>query len=60
MWDSDGDGSLDTFDWYCSGTMVDGDTFLTAAHCTSGGAMAPGSSSRWRRMYSRSSTTAVT
>ena len=36
MWDSDGDGSLDTFDWYCSGTMVDGDTFLTAAHCTRG------------------------
>ena len=36
MWDSDGDGSLDTFDWYCSGTMVDVDTFLTAAHCTSG------------------------
>ena len=32
--DVDGDGTLDVLDGYCSGTMVDADTFLTAAHCT--------------------------
>src|SRR5680860_1480000 len=36
LWDRDGDGANDTFDWYCSGTMVDDDTYLTAAHCTTG------------------------
>ncbi|GHH80221.1 hypothetical protein GCM10018793_34900 [Streptomyces sulfonofaciens] len=35
-WDDDGDPSTaDRVDWVCSGTMVDADTFLTAAHCTS-------------------------
>ena len=34
LWDSDGDGTADRFDWVCSGTMVDRDTFLTAGHCT--------------------------
>jgi hypothetical protein len=35
LWDgSDEDPDLDRFDWVCSGTMVDEDTFLTAAHCT--------------------------
>ncbi|MFG2165930.1 trypsin-like serine protease [Micromonospora chersina] len=34
LWDRDGDGVSETIDWYCSGTMVDRDTFLTAAHCT--------------------------
>lgn len=35
LWDRDGgDGINDRFDWYCSGAMVDDDTFLTAAHCT--------------------------
>jgi len=35
LWDSaDADAAPDRFDWVCSGTMVDGDTFLTAAHCT--------------------------
>jgi hypothetical protein len=34
-WDNDGDPSTpDRVDWVCSGTMVDADTFLTAAHCT--------------------------
>ncbi|MGW6566170.1 trypsin-like serine protease [Streptomyces sp. NPDC054975] len=34
-WDADGDpGTPDRVDWVCSGTMVDADTFLTAAHCT--------------------------
>ena len=32
--DVDGDGDLDVLDGYCSGTMIDSDTFLTAAHCT--------------------------
>jgi Trypsin len=32
--DVDGDGKIDVLDGYCSGTMVDSDTFLTAAHCT--------------------------
>jgi hypothetical protein len=35
LWDGDGDDVADRFDWVCSGTMVDEDTFLTAAHCTS-------------------------
>ncbi|MGC1210130.1 MAG: trypsin-like serine protease [Micromonospora sp.] len=34
QWDRDGDGVSETIDWYCSGTMVDRNTFLTAAHCT--------------------------
>ncbi|MET9376524.1 trypsin-like serine protease [Streptomyces sp. NPDC003035] len=34
-WDDDGDpGTPDRVDWVCSGTMIDADTFLTAAHCT--------------------------
>ncbi|WP_037320074.1 trypsin-like serine protease [Amycolatopsis orientalis] len=34
-WDNDGDPATpDRVDWVCSGTMVDADTFLTAAHCT--------------------------
>lgn len=33
-WDRTGDGVFDRFDWVCSGTMVDDDTYLTAAHCT--------------------------
>ncbi|PRY60234.1 Trypsin [Knoellia remsis] len=37
FYDRDGDGYLDRFRWYCTGTMVDDDTFLTAAHCTDGG-----------------------
>lgn len=37
LYDRDGDGLLDRFRWYCSGTMVDDDTYLTAAHCTTGG-----------------------
>jgi Trypsin len=32
--DIDGDGNIDVLDGYCSGTMIDSDTFLTAAHCT--------------------------
>lgn len=35
LWDgADADAVPDRFDWVCSGTMVDADTFLTAAHCT--------------------------
>ncbi|MGW3988851.1 trypsin-like serine protease [Streptomyces sp. NPDC004830] len=35
-WDDDGDPATpDRVDWVCSGTMIDADTFLTAAHCTS-------------------------
>lgn len=35
VWDDDGDPATpDRVDWVCSGTMVDADTFLTAAHCT--------------------------
>ncbi|WP_200215275.1 trypsin-like serine protease [Micromonospora coerulea] len=34
QWDRDGDGTSETIDWYCSGTMIDENTFLTAAHCT--------------------------
>jgi hypothetical protein len=34
-WDDDGTPATpDRVDWVCSGTMVDADTFLTAAHCT--------------------------
>ncbi|MCB5168340.1 trypsin-like serine protease [Streptomyces bambusae] len=34
-WDHDEDpATADRVDWVCSGTMVDADTFLTAAHCT--------------------------
>ncbi|MFI8188034.1 trypsin-like serine protease [Streptomyces sp. NPDC085946] len=34
-WDHDGDPATpDRVDWVCSGTMIDADTFLTAAHCT--------------------------
>ncbi|MFB7862024.1 trypsin-like serine protease [Streptomyces sp. NPDC056069] len=34
-WDDDADpGTPDRVDWVCSGTMIDADTFLTAAHCT--------------------------
>ncbi|WP_116047894.1 trypsin-like serine protease [Amycolatopsis palatopharyngis] len=36
-WDNDEDPATpDRVDWVCSGTMLDGGTFLTAAHCTSG------------------------
>ncbi|GAA4441349.1 trypsin-like serine protease [Phytohabitans houttuyneae] len=35
QWDRDGDPATpDVVDWYCSGTMIDTDVFLTAAHCT--------------------------
>lgn len=34
-WDADNDPATpDRVDWVCSGTMIDADTFLTAAHCT--------------------------
>ncbi|OEJ29710.1 hypothetical protein AS594_25780 [Streptomyces agglomeratus] len=34
-WDADANPATpDRVDWVCSGTMVDADTFLTAAHCT--------------------------
>jgi hypothetical protein len=34
-WDDDADPTTpDRVDWVCSGTMIDADTFLTAAHCT--------------------------
>ncbi|MFJ8079055.1 trypsin-like serine protease [Streptomyces sp. NPDC096205] len=34
-WDNDADPATpDRVDWVCSGTMIDTDTFLTAAHCT--------------------------
>ncbi|MBQ1088861.1 trypsin-like serine protease [Streptomyces sp. B93] len=34
-WDNDADPTTpDRVDWVCSGTMIDADTFLTAAHCT--------------------------
>ena len=32
--DFNGDGTLDALGATCSGTMIDSDTFLTAAHCT--------------------------
>jgi hypothetical protein len=31
--DTDADGVNDSFDWHCSGAMVDRDTYLTASHC---------------------------
>jgi Trypsin len=34
LWDNTGDGVPDRFDWVCSGAMIDADTYLTAAHCT--------------------------
>jgi len=35
QWDADGDPSTpDRVDWVCSGTMIDSDVYLTAAHCT--------------------------
>src|SRR5690349_18743419 len=35
QWDDDNDPTTpDTVDWYCSGTMIAADVFLTAAHCT--------------------------
>jgi hypothetical protein len=33
LWDTNGDGVDDSFDWHCTGAMVDNDTFLTASHC---------------------------
>ena len=33
LWDTDGDGVDDSFDWHCTGAMIDRDTFLTASHC---------------------------
>ncbi|MGW7055233.1 trypsin-like serine protease [Streptomyces sp. NPDC054887] len=34
-WDADANPATpDRVDWVCSGTMIDADTFLTAAHCT--------------------------
>lgn len=36
LYDRDGDGLIDRFRPLCSGTMVDDDTFLTAAHCNVG------------------------
>ncbi|WP_019812917.1 trypsin-like serine protease [Saccharomonospora saliphila] len=36
-WDHDADPATpDAVDWMCSGTMIDHDTFLTAAHCVAG------------------------
>jgi hypothetical protein len=35
QWDDDADPSTpDRVDWVCSGTMIDSDVYLTAAHCT--------------------------
>jgi hypothetical protein len=35
QWDDDSDPSTpDRVDWVCSGTMIDSDVYLTAAHCT--------------------------
>src|SRR6476646_8974533 len=34
LYDRDGDGAPDHFDWFCSGTMISADVYLTAAHCT--------------------------
>ncbi|HTZ44862.1 MAG TPA: trypsin-like serine protease [Jatrophihabitans sp.] len=36
LWDTNGDGLDDSFDWHCSGAMIDRDTFLTASHCIVG------------------------
>jgi hypothetical protein len=34
LYDRNGDGTPDRFDWFCSGTMISADVYLTAAHCT--------------------------
>jgi hypothetical protein len=34
LYDRDDDGTPDRFDWFCSGTMIADDVYLTAAHCT--------------------------
>ena len=34
LYDRNGDGTPDRFDWFCSGTMISPDVYLTAAHCT--------------------------
>jgi hypothetical protein len=34
LYDRNGDGTADRFDWFCSGTMIAADVYLTAAHCT--------------------------
>lgn len=34
LYDRNGDGTPDRFDWFCSGTMISSDVYLTAAHCT--------------------------
>lgn len=34
LYDRNGDGTADRFDWFCSGTMISPDVYLTAAHCT--------------------------
>src|SRR6478672_622909 len=34
LYDRNGDGTPDRFDWFCSGTMISQDVYLTAAHCT--------------------------
>jgi hypothetical protein len=31
--DANGDGVNDNFDWWCSGAMIDRNTYLTASHC---------------------------
>ena len=36
LWSNDDDADFERIDWMCSGTMIDDDTFLTAAHCTDG------------------------
>jgi hypothetical protein len=36
LYDRNGDGTVDRFDWFCSGTMIASDVYLTAAHCTVG------------------------
>jgi len=43
MWDDDENPATpDRVDWVCSGTMVDANTFLTAAHCTDPASWPPG------------------
>ena len=34
LYDRNGDGTPDRFDWFCSGAMISSDVYLTAAHCT--------------------------
>jgi hypothetical protein len=34
LYDRNADGTPDRFDWFCSGTMISSDIYLTAAHCT--------------------------